>query len=127
MKFRKINFDVLGIVASIACAIHCAVLPIVITSLPLFGINIINNVWLEYAMIFFAFVIGLYSLQHGYKKHHHKKLPVYLFSVGILLLVGKQLFHQWMLYFLVPGVVCIVAAHWINFRYCSMNGHSKTC
>jgi hypothetical protein len=44
MKFFKINFDALGIVASIACAIHCAILPLIISTLPLFGINIINNI-----------------------------------------------------------------------------------
>lgn len=127
MKFPKINFDALGIIASIACAIHCAILPLIISTLPLFGINIINNIWFEYGMIVLAFVIGLYSLQHGYKKHHHKKLPIFLFSFGILLLVGKQFFHQKMLYFLIPGVVCIVLSHWINFRYCGSHGHSKSC
>ena len=43
----KINYDALGIAASVACAIHCAVLPLVITSLPILGINIINNFWFE--------------------------------------------------------------------------------
>ncbi|HNE92671.1 MAG TPA: MerC domain-containing protein, partial [Chitinophagaceae bacterium] len=47
----KINWDALGISTSIACAIHCAVLPLVVTSLPLFGINIIHNLWFEFSMI----------------------------------------------------------------------------
>ena len=41
MKF-KINWDAFGIAASVACAIHCAVLPLILSSLPLFGINIIE-------------------------------------------------------------------------------------
>lgn len=127
MKFFKINFDALGIVASIACAIHCAILPLIISTLPLFGINIINNIWFEYGMIVFAFVIGLYSLKHGYTKHHHNILPIVLFSFGILLLLLKQIFHELMIYFLIPGVTLIVLAHWINFRYCSITGHNKTC
>ena len=39
----KINWDALGIGASLACAIHCALLPLFLSSLPLFGTNIINN------------------------------------------------------------------------------------
>jgi hypothetical protein len=36
----KVNWDGLGIFTSIACAIHCGVLPFVLPALPLFGINI---------------------------------------------------------------------------------------
>ena len=39
----KINWDALGITASLACAIHCALLPLFFTSLPILGINIIEN------------------------------------------------------------------------------------
>jgi hypothetical protein len=127
MKFFKINFDALGIVASIACAIHCAVLPLIVSTLPLFGINIINNIWFEYGMIVLAFAIGLYSLKHGFTKHHHKILPIVLFSLGILFLLLKQFFHEWMIYFLIPGVILIVVAHWINFRFCYITGHTKNC
>ena len=49
MKLR-INWDAIGISASIACAIHCALLPLFLTSLPLFGINIIHNLVFEIGM-----------------------------------------------------------------------------
>jgi hypothetical protein len=127
MKFFKINFDALGIVSSIACAIHCAILPLIISTLPLFGINIINNIWFEYGMIAIAFVIGIYALKHGYTKHHNNILPIVLFSLGIILMLLKQIFHKFMIFFLVPGVTLIVLAHWINFRYCNFTGHNKTC
>ena len=54
----KINYDALGIAASVACAIHCALLPLVLTSLPVLGINIINNTWFEVFMILLAAAIG---------------------------------------------------------------------
>jgi len=56
----KINWDALGISASLACAIHCALLPLFLTSLPLFGINIIHNYWFEASMILLAMAIGGY-------------------------------------------------------------------
>ena len=67
MKFR-INWDALGISASIACAIHCALLPLILSSLPLFGINIIHHLGFEIGMIALAFAIGSYSMYHGYKR-----------------------------------------------------------
>src|SRR5438105_7580194 len=95
----KINWDALGATTSLACAIHCAVLPLLLTSMPIFGINIIDNVSFEYFMIFLAFVIGCYALLHGYRKHHHSLFPIFIFSTGILLLFAKQAWHFWQLWF----------------------------
>lgn len=111
----KINYDALGIATSIACAIHCAVLPLILSSLPLFGINIINNNGFEIGMVMLAFIIGVLSLRSGFK-HHHRWIPILLFSVGILLLLLKQFFHAYLLSFLIPAVLLIVGAHWMNFR-----------
>jgi hypothetical protein len=122
----KINYDALGIAASIACAIHCAVLPLVMSSLPILGINIINNFWFEIFMILLAMGIGLHSLTHGFKKHHHKPLPIIVFIIGISLLLVKQVFHQYQIWFLVPAVILIVSAHFINYRQCRIADHCHT-
>jgi hypothetical protein len=123
MKF-KINWDALGIAASVACAIHCAILPLITISLPLFGIEIIDNAGFEYFMIGLAFCIGSYSFYHGYKKHHHSLQPFLIFLTGIMLLVAKQIWHSWQLLFLIPAVVLIVAAHLINYRSCRVHDHA---
>ena len=120
---RRINWDALGIAASVACAIHCALLPLILTSLPLFGINIIDNFSFEIFMILLAFCIGVYSLYHGWRKHHHQWLPVAIFSAGIALLLCKQVWHAYQLWFLVPAVLLIVSAHYVNYRYCKKANH----
>lgn len=119
----RINYDALGIAASLACAIHCAILPLILTSLPIFGINIINNYFFEYGMIFLAFMVGSYALLHGYKKHHHKKTPLVLFSAGIILLFLKEAFHDYHIWLLIPAVILIVSAHSLNFVYCQKARH----
>ena len=119
----KINWDALGITASIACAIHCAVLPLLLTSLPVFGINIIDNLVFEYGMILLALGVGGWSLYHGYRRHHHQRLPLIIFGLGMALLFAKELFHDWKLWFLIPAVVAITIAHFINFRYCRAANH----
>ena len=62
----KINADIIGIGASIACAIHCAVLPLFLTGLSVFGVNIIHNFWFETGMILLAGSLGYTSLRHGF-------------------------------------------------------------
>jgi hypothetical protein len=93
MKTNK-NWDAIGITASVACAIHCALLPLFLTSLPLFGINIINNYFFEAGMILLALCIGSFSLYHGYKKHHHSWLPLIVFFIGFIFLVLKAIFYR---------------------------------
>jgi len=118
----RINYDALGIAASLACAIHCAILPLLLTSLPVLGTNIIDNIGFEFGMIVLAMIIGFYSLWHGYRQHHRNLLPSLLFGLGIILLFLKQAFHAHQLFFLVPAVSLIVAAHLINYRHCRKAG-----
>ena len=120
----KINWDAIGITSSLACAIHCAILPLFITSLPLFGINIIHHTGFEYGMIALAFVIGTIALYHGKKKHHHSFIPFILFFVGIILLVIKVSFQKWELFLLIPAVSCIVSAHLLNYNFCRVHNHA---
>jgi len=122
----KINWDALGITASVACAIHCAVLPLFLSSLPLFGVNIIENLPFEYFMIGLAFTVGLYSLYHGFKKHHHSWLPLLFFGAGILMLLIKVTLHEWRFWLLVPSVFFIVLAHFLNFKLCRKHNHAHS-
>jgi uncharacterized membrane protein YoaK (UPF0700 family) len=123
MKF-KINWDAFGIAASVACAIHCAVLPLILSSLPLFGINIIENQGFELLMIALAFVVGVYSLYHGRKKHHHSYYPMVLFAAGISLLLIKSILHSHSLMLLLPAVSLVVIAHYLNYKLCRVHNHA---
>lgn len=122
----KINWDAFGITTSLACAIHCAVLPLFLSSLPLFGYNIIDNMWFEYGMIALAFVVGSYSLYHGRKKHHHSWVPMTFFTMGIILLLSKVIWHHLQLWLLIPSVICIITAHYLNYRMCRSHNHAHS-
>jgi MerC mercury resistance protein len=121
---KKINWDAIGIATSIACAIHCALLPLILTSLPLFGVNIINNLPFEFCMILLAFCVGAYALYHGWKKHHHRWVPLIIFCGGMFLLFCKQIWYSDELFFLIPAVIFIVSAHYLNFRFCRSYNHA---
>lgn len=121
----RINFDALGIGISIACAIHCAVLPLLVTALPVFGANIVDHAGFEYLMIGAAALVGMISLWHGYRKHHRQPWPSLMFMSGILLLVSKNLYSSSELFLLIPAVLLIISAHWINYRLSRKNTFSR--
>ncbi len=123
MKF-KINPDLLGIGASLACAIHCAVLPLSLSGLSVFGVNIVHNFWFESGMILLAFVVGTMSLRHGFIRHHRSPVPFMLFATGILFLLAKQYWQVYELILLPFAVILIVSAHIFNIRF-SRNFHKN--
>ena len=120
----KVNWDALGITTSVACAIHCAILPMVLSTLPIFGIDIVDNMVFEYFMIVLAMVIGAYSLWHGFRKHHHSFTPLIVFCIGILLLFAKQIWHSYQFWFLPIAVILIISAHLMNYRSCRVHNHA---
>jgi hypothetical protein len=120
---KWINLDFLGMATSVACAIHCAILPLVITSLPVFGVNIINNSLFEWMMIGIAFSVGCLALAHGYQ-HHRDIKPLLVFTAGFVFLILKQFFYEHEFLFLAPAVSLILSAHLLNFRYCVQ---SRSC
>ena len=75
-------------------------------------------------MVALAFVIGIYSLHHGYRKHHHSFVPMMIFSAGFLCLVLKLFFVKYEYWLLVPGVVGIVSAHLVNYKSCRVHNHA---
>lgn len=120
----KLNWDALGIFTSVACAIHCALLPVLLSTLPVFGVNIIHNTFFEWGMIGLAFVVGSYSLFHGFIKHHRSLVPVLIFSIGFIFLVLKQFYDGSLsILFLFIAVPCIISAHFYNYRLC----HRSKC
>jgi hypothetical protein len=120
----KINWDALGITTSILCAIHCAILPLVVASLPVLGINIVHNAPFEYGMIGLAFVVGTWALAHGFRRHHRRYTPWLLFTGGMFFLIAKQLWHTYEFRLLPFAVILIVVAHILNYRL-SRSAHAS--
>ena len=119
----KLNWDAMGIATSVACAIHCALLPVLLTTLPILGVNIIHNLFFEWGMIILAFLVGSYSLFHGFIKHHRSYLPVIVFSIGFIFLVLKQFVLPYEYLLLAIAVTLIITAHYYNYRLC----HQSKC
>lgn len=117
--FRRMNLDTLGIGASIICAVHCALLPLLFAALPLLGMEITEHAILEYCLLLFSFLIGCLALGVGYWRHHRRLMPLLLFTAGFaLLLTGHFWTEAVVLEYaaICVGAGAIMAAHFINQR-----------
>jgi uncharacterized membrane protein YczE len=110
------RLDQLGMTASVACAIHCVVLPLVVTFLPLVGLEFLANIWVETAMICISMVIGAWSLISTYPRHKNLA-PLLLFITGFVLIATGHFLIVQMESILVPlGGFTIAAAHYMNWK-----------
>ena len=61
--------DRFGAAGSLLCAIHCALLPIAIATLPALGIATWLGDGFEQGFVLFATCVGLFSVVWGYRRH----------------------------------------------------------
>ncbi|MFN3190020.1 MAG: MerC domain-containing protein [Aureliella sp.] len=82
--------DWLGVVASVACAIHCAAMPFVITFLPMLGLSFLADESFHKVMVGVCTVLALLAFVPGWRVHK-KWLPAGIAMVG-LTMIGAAAF-----------------------------------
>jgi hypothetical protein len=64
-----LGLDRLGATGSLLCAIHCALIPLLIALLPSLGLAIWFGEGFERGFVLFATLLGLFTLLWGYRRH----------------------------------------------------------
>lgn len=121
--------DKAGMIASITCAVHCMIMPLIITLLPIFGLSLFATEQFEWFLLIISAVLGITSLCFGFRKHKSYQALSFL-GIGLTLLVIGRLIHQHIehlkvfqldlyLLFLVLGAVLVALSHWFNNKLCN--------
>ncbi|MFC3559197.1 MerC domain-containing protein [Pedobacter jamesrossensis] len=118
MKTFKLNLDKLGITASTFCAIHCAIVPLLLTFLPLWGLGFLADERVEIFMIVISLLLGIWSMSSSYRKLHRKVTPSIILITGFLLIaLGHFSGIKHLEPILIPfGGLAIAAAHFVNLK-----------
>lgn len=111
------SLDRIGMTASTFCAIHCAVVPFIISVLPLWGLSFLAEEWMEICMIILSVAIGIWSLGLSWLKHR-KIAALLIFVCGFFLIVLAHVFgHGSTAHLLLPlGGLTVALAHYINWK-----------
>lgn len=126
-QFLSLHLDFIGFTTSLLCALHCAVLPLLISILPLAGFQFIKNPWLEFSIIFLSFILASVALLRGFNTHKNKSPLVIVSSGFALILLGHLFESSWIgIFMLTLGAMAIGLAHYLNWKclrnsstYCS--------
>jgi len=77
--------DTAGLVASIACAVHCAAMPLVIGYLPMLGLSWLSDPAFHRVMAIVCFALALAAFLPGWRRHG-SLAPTLFGSAGVALL-----------------------------------------
>lgn len=111
------KLDKVGMTASTFCAIHCAVVPFIISVLPLWGLSFLAEEWIEISMIVLSLAIGSWSLGLSWMKHR-RAVALLIFVCGFFFIAAGHWFgHGSAEHLLLPvGGLTIALAHYINWK-----------
>src|SRR5688572_18001394 len=123
--------DRVGAAASFVCAVHCALLPLVIALLPAIGLGILANHAFERAFIAFAAVLAVFSLVTGYRRHRRFRAFWFLLPGVALMLAGLAVDFdaQPSLHAVLVSVggTLVALSHLANLRLAHRHVHDATC
>ncbi len=120
------SLDKAGAAASFLCAVHCALMPFLITVLPLVGLGFLASEPVEWGLLAASGVLGTLSLCLGFREHKQRRVFAVL-GVALAFLVAGRIFHErfhdhplelWGIAFMVLGGLTMMGAHIFNRMLC---------
>jgi hypothetical protein len=116
------RLDRLGAAASLACAAHCAAIPLLIGLLPLVGLGFLAEERTEWTLAGLSIGVGSLSLIPSYARKHRQWRPLLLFAFGASLVIAVRLLANDGSRLESPamtlGALLIAFAHIVNHRLC---------
>ena len=128
------KLDKAGVTASFLCAIHCAMMPFIITMLPLVGLGFLSSEPVEWGLLACSAVLGTLSLCVGFREHRRRRV-FGLLGIALALLVAGRILHDFHLGWVGPllmvlGGFTMMGAHFLNrllCRSCRVCSDHKCC
>lgn len=129
---RTERLDRVGTFASFLCAIHCALMPLVITLLPLLGLSVLASEPVEWLLLSVSACLGVVSICFGFRQHRSRRVWALAGAAIVSLLTARLWAHSghshthdfshlsaWIeAGLMVAGGTLMICAHWLNQRLC---------
>ncbi|WP_312709157.1 MerC domain-containing protein [Stenotrophomonas sp.] len=124
--------DRFGATGSLLCAVHCAVLPVLLAAAPSLGLSVWMSDGVELALVCFVTLLGLFSLVWGYRRHGAPRALGFLVPGLVALWAGLlygPLHHSAVPHAVVMtlGGVLVGVAHLVNLRLNHGHIHDASC
>jgi len=114
------SLDRAGASASLVCAVHCAVLPLVLAAVPAIGLAWLDSPWVDWTMVVVAAFLAWRAHKAGFVTHR-RCLPAGVAAFGLVLIVGTICLLKGSAsqhYIQASGAVVVASSHFLNRHLC---------
>ena len=91
--FAYAHTDLVGFSASAVCAVHCGLLPVILTFSALSGLAWLANPWVEGTFIVSSIAIAIFALGRNFRRHLHIQRAIQIVAVGFTLIILSRFFE----------------------------------
>ena len=124
--------DRIGAAGALLCALHCALVPLLMALLPALGISLLLAPGFEFGFVLFATLFGLAVLAWSYRRHRTMRALALLVPGLLVLWVGVLYppLHDSVVPHAVAmtfGGTLVALAHLVNLRLNHGHVHDATC
>jgi hypothetical protein len=122
----KLYLDRYGMAISLACAVHCAVVPLAATFLVGTGLSWLAGRELEWTVLFSTVILGSTRLFQSFLKHRKAEaLAIFVAGLAAFWAAKAALFpfaysEAW---FMALGGILVAVAHFRNLKLCTCCAH----
>ena len=118
--------DRVGMIGSLLCAVHCALLPLVLALVPTLSLGAFALVDIDQAFTVFATLLGVTTLSFGFRRHRAFHAWVFLIpGLALVWLASFSPLHDhsvWHVLMMVAGGASMATAHFVNLRLTHLFG-----
>ena len=119
---RIAKMDIVGMGLSVACAIHCLAAPVLLSTLPLVGIEFVGHEGFESVMITMIAILAGFTFFKGYQTHGRKgHFILGAFGLSVFLFLRPSVSVELEPYATVLGGSAFIIGHFLNWKW------SKPC
>lgn len=111
--------DRVGACASTACAVHCLLLPFLITALPFVGLGVLASSTFELSMIGFAITLATLSFCWGSRLHGEWRTLLFVLSAAALFLFAHEVEGPLHWVVMAIGGAALATGHFVNRKLCN--------
>ena len=121
MNFQTRFLDIISIVISFTCIVHCLFFPALLILLPTL-LSSINNELVHIILLAFIYPISICAIYSGFKKHHKKALllqgilGIFLLTLAVFMHEISLLGFELEVIFTIFGALVLAHAHFKNYR-----------
>lgn len=112
--------DRLGVCLSLACAVHCMSVPVLLSLLPVVGLGVLGDESVEALFLVMSSILAVASLCWGYRLHRRVRTFLLLGAAMAFIAAGRFLVGDGLESIcVVMGAGLLASGHFVNRRLCT--------